>query len=382
MRLTLGVVADDPRPVRWGHIVVVVKHSRGRVLDITSLAELDRRLAAGDRSLSGWRVVGLDLTARGAALLDRSLAQSLFLGCEFADGDDEAVRRAGGVVLHEIPGIPVDPYRATLYSPRDLYDSPRYDDTLDARAYAWARRGTSPDDALAKALHDHHVDAALAEWVSGRDVVGIMGGHAVERGSRTYADAARLGHVLGSRLTVATGGGPGAMEAANLGAYVPADLDAALDTVARVPSFRPHVGAWAQAAFEVVDATAGGRDSLGIPTWHYGHEPPNPFATSIAKFFRNAPREALLLEVCGSGIVFLPGAGGTVQEVFQDACENYYADESAVAPMVLVGRRHWTEELPVWPLLKALARGRAMERHVHLVDSLDEAVAVVSPPGD
>ena len=42
--------------------------------------------------------------------------------------------------------------------------------------------------------------------------------------------------------------------------------------------------------------------------------------------------------------------------------------------MVLVGRRHWTEELPVWPLLQALARGRAMEPHVHLVDSLDEAV--------
>ena len=49
-----------------------------------------------------------------------------------------------------------------------------------------------------------------------------------------------------------------------------------------------------------------------------------------------------------------------------------------VAPMVLLGRAHWTEELPVWPLLKALARGRAMEQHVHLVDSVEEAVAVVT----
>ena len=355
-----------------------MKHSRGRLLDVTSLADLDRRLAAGVRSLAGWRVLDIDLTERGPALLDRSLSQSLFLGCDFADGDDEAVRRAGGIVLHDIPGVPVDPYRATLYSPRELYDSPRYDDTLDARAYAWSRHRTSPDDALAMALHDHHVDTALAEWIAGREVVGIMGGHAVERGTRTYADAARLGHALASRLTVATGGGPGAMEAANLGAYVPADLDAALAAVARVPSFRPDVGLWARAAFEVVDATEGGRESLGIPTWHYGHEPPNPFASSVAKFFHNAPREALLLEVCSSGIVFLPGAGGTVQEVFQDACENYYADELAVAPMVLVGRRHWTEELPVWPLLQALARGRAMEPHVHLVDSLEEAVAVVT----
>jgi predicted Rossmann-fold nucleotide-binding protein len=362
-----------------------VKHSRGRVLDVTSLADLDRRLAVGARSLAGWRVIGLDLTDRGPALLERSLAQSLFLGCTFADGDDDAVRRAGGTVLHEIDGVPVDPYRASLYSPGELYDTAPYEATLDAQAYAWSRGGTAPDDTLARALHDHSIDAALTEWVSGRDVVGVMGGHALERGTRAYADAARLGHGLGSRLTVATGGGPGAMEAANLGAFVPGGLDEALAGVARVPSFRPDIGAWARAAFEVVTSTGDGRDSLGIPTWHYGHEPPNPFATAIAKFFRNAPREALLLEICNAGIVFLPGAAGTVQEVFQDACENYYADESAVAPMVLVGRQHWTEELPVWPLLEAMARGRAMEASVHLVDSIDEAVDVVGvslPGGD
>jgi predicted Rossmann-fold nucleotide-binding protein len=354
-----------------------VKHSRGRVLDVTTLADLDRRLAAGVHSLAGWRVLGLDLTERGPALLRCSLAQSLFLGCDFADGDDEAVRRAGAIVLHEIPGIPVDPYRARLYSPADLYDTSPYEATLDARTYAWSRRATSPEDTLAMALHDHHVDAALADWVRHRDVVGVMGGHAVERGTPAYADAARLGHALGSRLTVATGGGPGAMEAANLGAFLPKDLEGALTTLATVPSFRPDIGSWARAAFDVLRSTPGGRESFGIPTWHYGHEPPNPFATAIAKFFRNAPREAVLLEVCNAGIVFLPGAGGTVQEVFQDACENYYADESSVAPMVLVGRRHWTEELPVWPLLQALARDRAMERHVHLVDTVDEAVSLV-----
>ena len=69
-------------------------------------------------------------------------------------------------------------------------------------------------------------------------------------------------------------------------------------------------------------------------------------------------------------------AGGTVQEVFQDACENYYADESSVAPMVLVGTAYWTEELPAWPLLRTLAHGRPMEAHVHLVDDVDEAAAL------
>ena len=82
--------------------------------------------------------------------------------------------------------------------------------------------------------------------------------------------------------------------------------------------------------------------------------------------------------MCDAGIVFLPGAAGTVQEVFQDACENYYADETSVAPMVLVGRGYWTETLPAWPLLQALARGRAMEDHVHLVDSVEEATALMT----
>jgi predicted Rossmann-fold nucleotide-binding protein len=365
-----------------------VKHSRGRVLDVTTLAELDRRLASGVRSLAGWRVIGLDLTGRGPALLERSLAQSLFLGCTFVDGEDDAARRQGAVVLPDIPGSPVDPYRSTLYSPAELYDAPQYAESTDARAYAWSRRRNGPEDTLAMALHDHHVDEALETWIAGRSLVGVMGGHALERGSPGYADAARLGQGLGARSTVATGGGPGAMEAANLGAFVPDDgaglLDEALARLARVPSFVPDVGAWAGAGLDVVaDVDGAGRESLGIPTWHYGHEPPNVFATAIAKFFRNAPREAVLLEICNGGIVFLPGAGGTVQEVFQDACENYYADEASVAPMVLVGRRHWTEDLPAWPLLQALARGRAMEPPVHLVDTVDEAVelASLSRPG-
>ena len=101
------------------------------------------------------------------------------------------------------------------------------------------------------------------------------------------------------------------------------------------------------------------------------------FATAIAKYFGNAAREAVLLEVCDAGIVFLEGAGGTVQEIFQDACENYYADESSVAPMVLVGTTYWTETLPAWPLLQSLARGRVMEDHVHLVDTVEEAVEML-----
>jgi predicted Rossmann-fold nucleotide-binding protein len=209
-----------------------------------------------------------------------------------------------------------------------------------------------------------------------------MGGHDLKRGEDRFRDAALLGRTLGARLTVATGGGPGAMEAANLGAaFARADgaaLDEALGILATAPGFRPSVDAWIRAARDARGLVTDPAPSLGVPTWHYGHEPPNLFATTIAKYFRNALRESVLLEICARGIVFLPGAGGTVQEVFQDACENYYAaDEGAVAPMVLVGHDYWTKTLPVWPLLRALAKGRPMEGHVHLVDSIDEAAAVI-----
>lgn len=274
----------------------------------------------------------------------------------------------------------VDITRSTLYSPAELYDRDAYAETFDARAYAWARAACGPAEALAEVLHDQAVDTALAAWVRERDLVGVMGGHAADRGSTAYADAARLGFLLGARHVVATGGGPGAMEAANLGgrmAGLPEDaLADALGRLGVVPSFRPSIDAWVGTARDALTLSPSPRPSLGVPTWHYGHEPPNLFATAIAKYFRNALREAILLQVCDAGIVFLPGAGGTVQEIFQDACENYYATEDAVAPMVLVGRTYWTQTLPAWPLLQALARGRAMERHVHLVDTVDEAAAL------
>jgi len=296
-------------------------------------------------------------------------------------GRSLSVRPMAGAERVDWGDTPVDPYRSALYTAHELYDVTPYADSLDARAYAWSHERPTPRATLAQSLHDHAIDEALSVWMKGRHLVGVMGGHAVDRSSPQYADAARLGWMLGQRYAVATGGGPGAMEAANLGGFLSGSgrdaLATAVASLAAVPSYRPSIDQWAAKA-RTVSAGVEGSPTLGIPTWFYGHEPPNLFATAIAKYFRNALRESILVQICDAGIVFLPGAGGTVQEIFQDACENYYAAPESVAPMVLVGRQHWTETLPAWPLLQALASGRPMADRVHLVDSVEEAAEVVA----
>jgi predicted Rossmann-fold nucleotide-binding protein len=358
----------------------------GRTVEVESLAEFDARVAAGATSMSGWRLQDVDLRERGDVLARMDPRGSLFLGCLLDDDVESSLRHRGALVFPVLPDLPFDAYRSALYTPEELYDGleQSYGATTDAVVYAWSQqRRRDLTRHLGETLHDLAIDDALDEMVRRPRVVGVMGGHRLERGSADYAAAATLGRSLTrAGLLVATGGGPGAMEAANLGAYLaPADdsaLDKALALLAEAPTFTPSVTDWARAAFDVRSRWPHGGPSLGIPTWFYGHEPPNPFASAIAKYFKNAIREDVLLHSCTAGIVFLPGKGGTVQEVFQDACENYYADRSSVAPMVLVGKDYWTAELPVWPLLRSLAQDRVMEPMVHLVDDLDEVLPLLA----
>ncbi|WP_370415111.1 LOG family protein [Streptomyces fradiae] len=356
---------------------------RGHEREIHSLDEFDAALGARG-SLRGHRIQSVDLTDRTFALLAASTADAVFLGCAMAPEAAAKVRADGALVFPPVPDLPFDPYRSRLYSPGELYEGiagQPYEETPDARSYTWFQRTRADGDifsSMLRSLHDDAISDALDEALAGARVVGVMGGHAMVRGGTEYAGAARLGRSLSrAGLTVATGGGPGAMEAANLGAYAAplpdAALDEALELLAKAPSFTPSVTDWARAAFEVRARWPRGGDSAGIPTWFYGHEPPNAFASRIGKYFANATREDGLLARSTAGVVFLPGAAGTVQEIFDNATPNYYASRGAPAPMVLVDRAHWTTRLPAWPLLATLAEGRPMAARIALVDSIDEA---------
>jgi len=234
--------------------------------------------------------------------------------------------------------------------------------------------------------------------------VAIMGGHDVPRDKPIFADIARLAQDLCREgYMVLTGGGPGLMEAANLGAYTsgfpdpPAVLDRALSDLKDAPVYNHAdwllVGyrAW-QAMGKPPQPTK--NRNLGIPTWFYGHEPPNVFATDVAKYFENSVREEGLLAVALAGVIFAEGNAGTVQEIFQDACQNYYRTyDKKKSPMVLLGTEYWApagmvrhnakdKRKPVYPLLEKLATEKAFSDYLLLTDDLGDIVKFIKghPP--
>jgi predicted Rossmann-fold nucleotide-binding protein len=367
-------------------------------MEIETLEEFDDHLGS-DAPLRGLRLQDLDLTGYADRLAAHGdLTGLVVLGGEVPLPVAEVLLRGGAILFPDVAEAPVDPWRG-LYLPSDLYAGLEdgYAATPDAKAYAWfvdARLRTDAYCTLVRAIHDDSVTDDLDEFVQGRAVVGIMGGHALQRDSSSYAGAAGLGHTLAEEgYLVATGGGPGAMEAANLGALCRSAeaVAAAIAAIAPVPGFRPDVTAWAAGALAARQAIVGDEPtattdtlgptarSLGIPTWFYGHEPPNVFCDVVAKYFSNAIREEGLLARANAGVVVLDGAAGTVQEVFQALTPLYYAvDDAPLPPLVLVGREHWTEQVPVWSAVTALAAGRPMEQAIHLVDSIDDVPEILA----
>lgn len=320
------------------------------------------------------------------------------------------------------PSFEFDPFPKGLYTAEALLDGFDPDrpetyatmrDTLIYQEFVVGGGAACGDyvTAMSRALHDNGINQALADAVSGEKIVAIMGGHAGSRKDSVYAETARLSAKLAAAgFTLASGGGPGIMEATHLGAAFGADpgLEVALKELAAdsVPAAIPKnasklvrtdgtidsviaeaLGLYLAPAVRIM-RTLGRTGGLGIPTWLYGHEPTTPFARPIAKYFQNSIREDGLLALATNGIVYMQGGAGTLQEVFQDAAQNYYktfpngpGKAGHFSPMVFYGD-FWTKKIQVRPVLEALFGRPAKKPERNIGNEYADWVRYLADPDD
>ena len=363
-------------------------------IEFETTAKLEKHLADGS-DLRGAVFQGIDLRSLAQRLADVDLSGCVFLGCDIPESLYARLGSFCASIFPTIPDTPFAKYRGLLYTPEELLGDYRigqldsYQDTLDSRVYEhFMELGPNPDDAaeaLTRRLHDMSITDAMQEFIAGKRVVAIMGGHSMLRSDPMYREVALIARTLTQLgYLVTTGGGPGAMEAAHVGAWFTtrsvSDLDDAIQILSQAPLYKP-IGEWMDAAarvaekYPVEDREA--CQSLGIPTWLYGHEPPALFALTIAKYFANSVREDGLLAIAKGGVVFTPGSAGTIQEIFQDSCQNHYKTVGVVSPMIFMGQEYWTRTKPVYPLLQHLAEGMEYANYLSLHDDGDKVIAEI-----
>ena len=298
-------------------------------------------------------------------------------------GGSRGSSKAGG-------GRPYNPRRHALYTSAELLEG--LDDGWQATADRRIQRHFDTavayptiEEVRAQASHDAGVDSALwrllsTRWDNGLRVVGVMGSHRTPRDSPEYVEAVEIAwHLARHGMLVATGGGPGIMEAGTLGAFLApiesrAERAALLATLQQVPTFTGSEDDYYRAARQVAAAVPDPGPSLAVPTWRYSNEPLSPFATHVAKYFSNSVREDGLLAVAKRGVVFCPGGAGTLQEIFQDLAQNAYAAFDLRSPMVFYPRAHYCTDVPVFALVDAKARDFGCAGLVGLADSAEEVI--------
>ena len=356
-----------------------------------------RRLQKGD--LRNCIVRGVDVSPLCIDWQSVDIENAIFLGCQFADIDEEIkVRRKGAQCFAPFVGLPYDPYRNKLYTPDELMkgytETADINQSQDARIFKHFKEHGGHDadivEALVQRIHDYSIDLAIKELLvtdpdTGlpfRKAVGFMGGHATRRDDYLYRKTALLArYVTRAGYFVVSGGGPGIMEAANLGAYLAPHSDDALDisiaVLSKVPHFANPEGeiepGYVGQAMEVLKLYPDGADSLAIPTWFYGHEPVNMFGTHVGKYFSNSIREDGLLAISVYGVVFSPGSAATIEEVFINAAQNHYATFNFCSPMMFLGQSHYLQS-QVYSCLAQQAVGHQYASMIAISDEPEELI--------
>ncbi len=362
------------------------KFSQPEVRRITEIHTFDQFLAQ-EQSLKDCTLQGLDLTDRDINWEEWTIDNTTFLGCKLSPQDEEALRLQGAYIYQAPDYLPYAPFRKKLYDWKELMEgfAKEEDNSLDYKIYQYFSRhrfNPNVNEALWQRIHDHAIDDALRdllkfdeEGMTQLRCVGIMGGHRTPRHDSFYLKTAQTAKLLAENdYYIVSGGGPGIMEAANLGAYfagrADGDLLGAINLLQKAPSYEDE--GYQEQARAVLEKYPEGTESLAIPTWFYGHEPSNLFSTHIAKYFSNSIREDTLLSICLHGIVFAPGSAGTMQEIFMDATQNHYGTFQYYSPMVFLGQHRYEIETLIFPLLRQLAWGQRYYEFLHISDEPED----------
>jgi hypothetical protein len=177
--------------------------------------------------------------------------------------------------------------------------------------------------------------------------VAVFGSSRTHEGHPAYALGREVGRALGEAgFAVITGGGPGAMEAANRGAQ-----------------------------------EAGAR-SIGLTIDLPRAEPPNDYLDACLEFHYFFARKVMFVRYSGAFVV-LPGGYGTLDELFE-ALTLIQTGKIRFFPVVLVGTEFWGD-LVAWMRDRLLAAGTISAGDLDLLqvtDSAEEVVAICRAAAD
>lgn len=183
----------------------------------------------------------------------------------------------------------------------------------------------------------------------------VFGGSRIT-GTSIYAHQASLvaKKLVSHGFSIITGGGPGIMEAANLGA-----LEHFIECkLGQSQKCKPVV-------------------SAGIGLIRLNKERANPYVQEYIEMEHFFSRKWLLVRYA-IGFVVFPGGFGTLDELFE-IVTLVQTQRMNRLPIVLVGKRHW-QPLMTWIENTILTAGLIEENDgaiLQLVDDVDEAVAII-----